>query len=79
MVQEDFFNSYVFYEATCLPTIHVSGISLNLKEEDIFPVEKEWEGNSAHMSVCGMGVGKFEELDRFYYGKNRKIHSDYLV
>merc|ERR1712151_281888 len=83
MMGEDFFISHVFHEATCLPTIHVSGMSIRLKARDyeiLGPIEAEWDKTKDHITIHLIKEpGNFDMLNKFYYEKNGPLQKKYRL
>ena len=81
MRAEDFFFSHVFHEATCLPTIHISGMSIRLqpKNNEIRgPREEEWDKTKNHVTIhFAKKPEHFDRLDSFYYDANGQFKPGY--
>merc|ERR1712151_1160442 len=82
MMDEDFFISHIFHEATCLPTIHVSGMSIRLYARDYEirgPKEPEWDNTDYHVTIhLVKDAENFDMLDKFYYDKDGNLKKEYL-
>ena len=83
MTDEDYFMSLTYQNATCLPSVHVSGMSIRLYKREYYfhgPEENEWDTTNRHITIHLVKSSiDFAMLQKFYYFDNGTLRDEYRL
>jgi len=80
---EDYFTSLAYQNATCLPSLHVSGMAMGFHKRNYFfhgPVEGKWDTTKNHITIhLVKSPENFAMLQNFYYYDNYTLKDEYRL